>query len=210
MFNELNDIELYIAVFLIWMVYFKYNYNRQAETLEISAIHLIEAAGTFKLKVHKCNGRETVAQHKPNDLSSWTAISALNIQIQSYLHAVMPRSLNGLTITCQGDTLGGISQEIAQSLLRTPQMLHRSDSSNTTPPYNQVLDGSNCAVEDPDPEGTTNEPRTIRSRGTWTTLSREAWSDQDGIDDREDFIQEYNRLATKVGHVLKRPWRKLT
>jgi hypothetical protein len=88
-------------------------------------------------------------------------------------------------------------------------MLCRRDSSNTTPPHSQLLDGSNCAVEDADPAGTTSKPRTIQSSGAWTTLNGEAWSGQDEMDDREDFIQEYNRLATKVGKILKRPWRKL-
>lgn len=40
-----------------------------------------------------------------------------------------------------------------------------------------------------------------RSSATWTTLSGDVggWSDADELQDRGDFVREYNRLASKVG-----------
>lgn len=98
----------------------------------------------------------------------------------------------------QGDALSGISHEITQELLGQPVPLQRRCSFSTNPPCNRLPDRSEHAVEH------SQWHRPVQSSGTWTTLSREGWSDRDEIEDREVFFEEYNRLAQKVSDIFNK------
>jgi hypothetical protein len=88
----------------------------------------------------------------------------------------------------QRDSLSSFSHEITQELLGSPRLPQRRCSFGGDP-HIQCPDGSQHIAE---------EQRHPRSSGTWTTLSREAWSEQDEVKDRQIFVEEYNRLATMV------------
>lgn len=54
-------------------------------------------------------------------------------------------------------------------------------------------------TENPEGNNENEHRRQINSSNTWTSSSGDMLSDQDDIEDRTPFIQEYNRLARKVG-----------
>jgi hypothetical protein len=110
-----------------------------------------------------------------------------------------------------GDALSSISHEVTQGLLRSPKPAQRKYSFGSNPPDNDVLDRSQHVSGRSKVAEPSQHHRSIQSNGTWTTLSREAWTDQDEIDDREIFVDEYNRLANKVcGRLHTGEQRKLT
>ncbi|KAG4436805.1 hypothetical protein IFR05_007695 [Cadophora sp. M221] len=65
------------------------------------------------------------------------------------------------------------------------------------------LDGSDNPLQrsDGQPEGQHEgrSRRAVRTSNTWTSSSGDVLSDQDDVDDRTVFVQEYNRLARKHG-----------
>lgn len=97
-----------------------------------------------------------------------------------------------------GDTLDSISYDITQEMLGPTNLLQSKHSSNFNPASSQQLDMSNHVAGSLTFESYNKQHRHAQSSGTWTTLSREAWSDQDEIEDREYFVEEYNQLAKKV------------
>lgn len=100
----------------------------------------------------------------------------------------------------QRETFDSISHDIAQGLLTTTSVPQRY-SFNATPPRDKLfgaLPDHISAGQDPD---TYKLPRTSQNSGTWT-LSRGTWSDQDEVEDRDCFVQEYNCLAKKVRQLL--------
>jgi hypothetical protein len=88
---------------------------------------------------------------------------------------------------------------IAQELLIGPKPPRRSNS--LTGLSLRGFDSSNDNASSISPiEQTEDRPprRVILTSNTWTTSSGDVLSDQDEVDDRTTFIQEYNRLAKKV------------
>lgn len=102
----------------------------------------------------------------------------------------------------RGDTLERMSYEITQEMIGPSNLLQRKCSFSANPAYSQHSDVSNNVARDLAGglafESSNKQQRHIQSSGTWTSLSREAWSDRDEVEDREVFIEEYNRLAKKV------------
>jgi hypothetical protein len=99
----------------------------------------------------------------------------------------------------RGNRLGDISHQIAQGLLETSNRLPHRSSVSSSPPSDQVFDGSSCAIRNHDREVRNKQHRKKQSSETWTSLSEEILPDQDDVEDRDAFVQEYNRLAEKVG-----------
>lgn len=64
------------------------------------------------------------------------------------------------------------------------------------------LDGSDNPQQradgQPDGHHEGRSRRAMRTSNTWTSSSGDVLSDQDDVDDRTVFVQEYNRLARKV------------
>jgi hypothetical protein len=88
---------------------------------------------------------------------------------------------------------------IAQELLIGPKPPRRSNS--FTGFSLRGFDSSNDNASSTSPiEQTEDRPprRVLLTSNTWTTSSGDVLSDQDEVDDRTVFIQEYNRLARKV------------
>jgi hypothetical protein len=87
---------------------------------------------------------------------------------------------------------------IAQELMIGPKPPRRRNS--FTGPSLPGFDSSNDDPSSTPPiEQTEGRPRrAILTSNTWTTSSGDVLSDQDEVDDRTIFIQEYNRLARKV------------
>jgi hypothetical protein len=101
----------------------------------------------------------------------------------------------------QLDIIEGISDDmsIAQGLLGRPNIpLRRRTSITSTTRSGHTVEVWN---EGNDSTGTKDEGRRrrmVQSSNTWTTSSGEALSELDDVDDRTFFVNEYNRLATKV------------
>jgi len=108
------------------------------------------------------------------------------------------------------DIIDGINDDmsIAQGLLSKPKIPQRRTSFAHASSL-RLVDGSNGLSESS--EGDDNKRRRgIQSSNTWTASSGDILSDQDEIEDRGFFIQEYNRLARKVNFTVKEPCKKLT
>ena len=123
-------------------------------------------------------------------------------QLQSSSHAlILCSSSLALTMAEQLDIIEGISDDmsIAQGLLARPIIpLRRRTSFTSTTGSGHIVEVSN---EGNDSTGTKDEGRRrrmVQSSNTWTTSSGEALSELDDVDDRTLFVNEYNRLATKV------------
>lgn len=99
----------------------------------------------------------------------------------------------------RSNVVDGISDDIsiAQGLLRRPRIPSRGTSSPRSPSLHYTGDGSNDAIRS---LGSYDHDRRtqLRTSNTWTSSSGEVLSDQDDVEDRAPFIQEYNRLAGKV------------
>jgi hypothetical protein len=147
---------------------------------------------------------------KPH-LSYSTTPQVFNAQIHYHMSCSNTMTLEGDTLDrisqeiaqnlLQGETFDSISHDIAQGLLITPTAPQRQYSFSATPPRSQLLRPSNYIAEGPDPDNN-KQPRTTQTSGAWTT-NRGAWSDQDEVEDRNCFVQEYNCLAEKVGVCFK-------
>lgn len=88
---------------------------------------------------------------------------------------------------------------IAQGLLRRPRIPSRGTSDPMSPSLRHTGDGSNDASKSLAEYDERDNRRQMRSSNTWTSSSGDMLSDQDDIEDRGPYIQEYNRLARKVG-----------
>jgi hypothetical protein len=91
-----------------------------------------------------------------------------------------------------------ISREVTRELLERDASSHPRSSVNYLPPHNKISDRSQHTDEHLQLAERRQQHRSVQSSGTYTTLSKEACSEQDEIDDREIFVIEYNRLAKKV------------
>lgn len=96
------------------------------------------------------------------------------------------------------DELFSLSHEVTQGLLESQRGSRATSSFDSDPANHEILDRSQHIAEPPELTANSQHHQSIQSSGTWTTLSREAWSDKDEIDDREIFVAEFNRLAKKV------------
>ena len=91
---------------------------------------------------------------------------------------------------------------ITQSLLDGPRNLSKRTSFHEIPV--EVLNFNGPAAQDESSDSESAAPRAGRNRrrfgtsNTWTSSSAEIPSEQDEIDDRLAFVQEYNRLAKKA------------
>lgn len=102
----------------------------------------------------------------------------------------------------RSNIVDGISDDIsiAQGLLRRPRIPSRGTSSPRSPSHSlhYTVDGSNEAMRSLGSYDEHDRRAQLRSSNTWTSSSGEVLSDQDDVEDRSPFIQEYNRLAKKV------------
>jgi len=105
------------------------------------------------------------------------------------------------------DIIDGINDDmsIAQGLLGKPKVPQRRTSFAHAPSL-RLVDGSNGLSESSEGDDSKRR-RGIQSSNTWTTSSGDILSDQDEVEDRGFFIQEYNRLARKVNSQLNNPTR---
>jgi hypothetical protein len=90
---------------------------------------------------------------------------------------------------------------IAQGLLNRPRIPSRGASfMGPSATHRRMANASwDGPTENPESNNNENEHRRqINSSNTWTSSSGDVLSDQDDIEDRTLFVQEYNRLARKV------------
>lgn len=116
-------------------------------------------------------------------------------------HGLIRSSSVTFSIAPQPDIRDHLSDDmtIAQELLIGPKPPRRSNS--FTGLSLRGFDSSNDNPSSTSPiEQTEDRPsrRILLTSNTWTTSSGDVLSDQDEVDDRTIFIQEYNRLAKKV------------
>ncbi|KUJ21994.1 uncharacterized protein LY89DRAFT_778337 [Mollisia scopiformis] len=96
-----------------------------------------------------------------------------------------------------------ISITIAQELLNRPNHTRQRSAFTTASARSHQFDGTDNpqqaaeVLADPILEGRSR--RAGHTSNTWTSSSGDVVSDQDEIDDRTFFVQEYNRLARKHG-----------
>jgi hypothetical protein len=109
-----------------------------------------------------------------------------------------------------GDTLSNISREVTRELLERDASSHPRSSVNYHLPHKEMSDRSQYTDEHLQLAERRQRHRSVQSSGTYTTLSKEACSEQDEIDDREIFVIEYNRLAKKVSDRLNQRQQSLT
>ena len=100
----------------------------------------------------------------------------------------------------QRAALSSISHEVTQEMLGSPRLPQQRYSFGSDPHTQRPNQSKHIA------EG----HRPTQSSGTWTTLSREAWSDQDEVEDRQNFVEEYNHFAKMVRDSSKRFCKRLT
>lgn len=105
-----------------------------------------------------------------------------------------------LSMAPQSDLGGPIYDDltIAEGLLNNPRIPHRT-SSFTGPQGLARSTGqlkSSCAPKEVSAGGISR--RAVRTSNTWTSSDGDVLSDQDEVDDRTNFVQEFNRLARKV------------
>jgi hypothetical protein len=113
-------------------------------------------------------------------------------------------SLNNFTMAHRLDIVDGISDDmsIAQGLLRRPSIPSRGTSFMGPSGNRLSANGSNGLTRSSEGNGVSERRWHMQSSNTWTSSSGDVLSDQDDIEDRGSFIQEYNRLARKVIPVL--------
>jgi hypothetical protein len=128
-----------------------------------------------------------------------TLILLANMKASS--HGLIRSSSVTFSIAPQPDIRDHLCDDmtIAQELLIGPKPPRRSNS--FTGLSLRDFDSSNDNPSSTSPiEQTEDRPtrRVLLTSNTWTTSSGDVLSDQDEVDDRTIFIQEYNRLANKV------------
>lgn len=123
----------------------------------------------------------------------------------SHMDLSASNSLNNLTMAHRLDIVDYMPDDIniAQGLLSRPRIPSRGASfmgSTTLRLADALWDGPTDGPEDNG--GEEERRRQMHSSNTWTSSSADVLSDQDDIEDRTPFIQEYNRLARKVSYTL--------
>lgn len=109
------------------------------------------------------------------------------------------------------DYLSNISHEVTRELLECDTFGHPRSPFNNRLLHSEMSDQSLHIDEHLRLAKRSQRHRSVQSSGTCTTLSKAARSEQDEIDDREIFVEEYNRLAKKVSdHFRQREQRSLT
>jgi hypothetical protein len=121
--------------------------------------------------------------------------------MQSAINDASPRSYSAkLSMALQSDIHDAISDDmtIAEGLLNNSKVPHRSSSFTGTQSFGHSNGKfeSSAALTEASTAGISR--RILRTSNTWTSSSGDVLSDQDEIDDRTIFIQEFNRLARKV------------
>jgi hypothetical protein len=87
---------------------------------------------------------------------------------------------------------------IAQDLIGGPQKPLRTFSFTRNARKLHRLDGSENHSDSTDFVGREWSRAVVQSSNTWTSSSADVLSDHDDIEDRTDYLLEYNRLALKV------------
>jgi len=121
--------------------------------------------------------------------------------MQSTNNDVSPRSYSTrLSMAPQSDVVGPIYDDmtIAEGLLNNSKVPYRSSSFTGTQGFARSNGkfASSAAFTDASAGGISR--RALRTSNTWTSSSGDILSDQDEVDDRTIFVQEFNRLARKV------------
>jgi len=165
----------------------------------------LNLAGALKsLQEHSCRRDGT---------QNTREIFSLSHTIQWIIPGKMQSSNNGLisrssstklSMAKQHDTLASITDDmnIAQGLLTNPKVPRRSTSLTYfgSPERSIRLPTSSGALAEAYAEGRSR--REVRSSNTWTSSSGDVLSDQDEVEDRSVFVEEYNRLARKVCRLI--------
>jgi hypothetical protein len=124
--------------------------------------------------------------------------------MQSFHHGLISRSSSAsLSMAERSNVLDSTSDDltIAQGLLNNSRNLGRQTSLTDVPASLQVHGGS--ILQDESSGSLTAAPaegsrRRVHTSNTWTSSSGEILSEQDEVNDRSEFIHEYNYLANKV------------
>jgi hypothetical protein len=145
---------------------------------------------------------DTSVTRPPQDSSNLHVIKRiLNGKMQSTNTDVSPRSyLTKLSMAPQSDAPGPIYDDItiAEGLLNNSKVPHRSSSFTGIQGFTRSNGkfGSSAALTEASTADISR--RAVRTSNTWTSSSGDIVSDQDEIEDRTLFVQEFNRLAKKV------------
>jgi len=120
--------------------------------------------------------------------------------MQPYEHGLRLRSASSTSFPRHQLEAGGGADSIAitRELLHGPRVPERGSSARSssgfTPSRQSRIESSAATTA-------LQSRRAFRSSNTWTSSSAGLFSDQDDIEDRTYFLQEYNRLAGKVCRV---------
>jgi hypothetical protein len=121
--------------------------------------------------------------------------------MQSANHEVSPRSYSTkLSMAPQSSEFGPIYDDmtIAAGLLNNSKIPHRTSSFTGTQDLVRSTGQFRSAGELTDASAAGRSRRAVRTSNTWTSSDGGVLSDQDEVDDRTVFVQEFNRLARKV------------
>lgn len=122
--------------------------------------------------------------------------------MQSYSHGLSSRSSSATLLFARqpfNGTDGTFDDiNIAQGLLNDPTIPQRQSSFLGTSPLRPVNRSNGRGGAGPNDERQSRRAN-MRSSTTWTSSSGGFLPDDDDIEDRAEFLQEYNRLAKKVG-----------
>lgn len=106
-------------------------------------------------------------------------------------------SLSGVHLPDRHD---GTSDDmsIAQALIKRPRIPRREASLTELVNLNHEHDGAHREEESMDSAHDGRSQRAMRNSNTWTSSIGEVLAEHDEIEERNIFVEEYNRLAEKV------------
>jgi hypothetical protein len=125
----------------------------------------------------------------------------LNVNMQSANNDLSHRSYSTkLSMATQSDLRAPVYDDmtIAEGLLNNSKVPHRTSSFTGTHRLSHSTGQFRSSVALTEASAGGISRRAGRTSNTWTSSDGDVLSDQDEVDDRTVFLQEFNRLARKV------------